>query len=273
MKVFYVLFLLPLTVFAGMPGDGHPEEPPKGPSSWEQVLKAKQVTDVDTNVFTKTEVENHNTNILKAEGGEGGDAHSFAKAEGGDADAYAKVGDVSATGGQGGAGGDGGSVGDTTATGGNVGDINVTGGGVSINNKYPRQAPMAYAPDVFPSSDKCDSGGFSIALTSTLGGLAAGKGKGKPTKTPSDDCLFSLSQQWMAMGAYGLACQALMATRSGTYAHTDKEACKSLTGPAPQGFAQAPQPSIVVVPIAVPQGQTLTVEHLERAFKHAMENK
>lgn len=265
MKGFFALLLLPLVALAGAPNEGPPPKPPEEPPSWEQVLKVNQEVDV----------KNTNVNILKA------DASAESKAT---ADASAKVGDITTIskggdGGQGGQGGQGGAggtstVGDTTATGGNVGDINMTSGGVTIKN--PRQAPMAYAPDVFPSSDKCDSGGFSLGLSSPVGGVSFGKGQGKTTKKPSDDCLFSLAQQWASGGQYDLWCKTLLATNSAIYVFGNSEntpTCDNIRGPAPQGLVSTPQPSVVVVPIAVPQGQSLTVEHLEQAFRHAMQNK
>ncbi|MGB3921960.1 MAG: hypothetical protein WBL19_01590 [Minisyncoccia bacterium] len=267
MKSFLVLFLLPLVALAGAPNDGPPEEPPQEPPSWERVLKMNQDVDVEnTNV---------NTNIVKTEVGAQAEADADANAIVGDTTAIAKGGE-GGQGGQGGQGGAGGAstVGDTTATVGNV-----TGGSVSVVNEgnkvdYPRQAPPAYAPSVFPSSDKCDSGGFSIALSSPVGGVSAGKGKGKPSKTPSDDCLFSLSQQFAAGGRYDLWCRTLMASNSATYVFREDEVkpiCDNVQGPAP--LVQTPaqnQPTIVVLPVGAPG--TDFDEKLKRAFEAAMAN-
>ena len=261
MKSLYVLFLMPLVAFAGTPDDGPPEhDPPQEPPSWEQVLKVNQDVGVETTTV--------NTNIVKTEVGAQAEADADAVATVGDTTAIAKGGE----GGQGGQGGQGGAstVGDTTATVGNV-----TGGSVSVVNEgdkvdYPRQAPPAYAPSVFPSSDKCDSGGFSIALSSPVGGVSAGKGKGKPRKTPSDDCLFSLAQQWASGGEYNLWCRTLMKSHSATYVFSEDEVkpiCDGIRGPASLTPAPAQnQPTVIVVPVT--NGDP---ERIERIFKQLSE--
>ncbi len=248
MKSLYVLFLLPFAALAGTPNDGPPENPPQEPLSWEQVIKMNPnqevgvETKVDTATVVKTEVENTNVN----------------KVDGGDATAIAN-------GGEGGQGGEGGDA--------IVGPINVTGGGVNIN--HPRQpVASAYAPSNYPSA-MCQAS-ISAGAQFKFFGFSFGK-----NYTVLESCLMVLAQQWMAMGEYALACEALMATKSADRAHDPKndekirERCANVHGPAPQGTT-ASAPQIIMVAIPVQQGQQsppLTVEHLNQAFEQAMKNK